>query len=163
MEPVNTKESAFEGYDKRLVEAVRKRIKRYVESLPAETKIESKYTMRVKGRMTNAFFGIVKAGLQLLAIESFPEEVNKKLTSLVFLKQCDYMLLDISIVNREAILESYFFAGENLGKETYNIGVFCATCLAALPESYSQNSLTVEVWPRVSESRRRTRRQSPSE
>ena len=63
MESINTKESAFEGYDKRIVEDVRKRIKRYVESLPAETKIESKYTLRVKGRMTNAFFGIVKAGL----------------------------------------------------------------------------------------------------
>jgi len=38
--------------------------------------------MRVKGKVLNSFLGVLKTDLPHLALEAFPEQVNKKLISL---------------------------------------------------------------------------------
>lgn len=51
-------------------------------SLNSNMKIVEENVMRVKGKVLNSFLGIIKTDMPRLAIEAFPEHVNKKLISL---------------------------------------------------------------------------------
>jgi hypothetical protein len=53
--------------------------------------------MRVKGKALNTFLGLVKTDMPRLAIEAFPEEINRKLVSLQLLKKCDLIWFDLQI------------------------------------------------------------------
>jgi hypothetical protein len=65
--------------------------------LPAEKKIEHKYVMKVKGKCLNSFLGIIKSDLPRLAVEGFPQELNKQLNALMFLPRQDLIWFDIQI------------------------------------------------------------------
>jgi hypothetical protein len=54
------------------LEPVRDKIRKFIQSLPAERKIEHKYVMKVKGKCLNSFLGIIKSDLPRLAVEGFP-------------------------------------------------------------------------------------------
>lgn len=67
------------------LEPVREKIRAFIQSMPAERRIEHKYVMKVKGKCLNNFLGIVKSDLARLALEGFPEELNKQLYGLMML------------------------------------------------------------------------------
>ena len=54
----------------------------YVMSLNSVGSLSEEHVIRVKGKCLNSFLGIVKSDLPRLAIEAFPEKINRKLTSL---------------------------------------------------------------------------------
>ena len=51
-------------------------------SMKGEKKLDDESVMRVKGKALNSFIGMVKTDMPRLAIEAFPEKINKKLYSL---------------------------------------------------------------------------------
>jgi hypothetical protein len=53
-----------------------------IMSLESNKAVHEENVMRVKGKVLNSFLGILKTNMPRLAIEGFPEAVNKKLTSL---------------------------------------------------------------------------------
>jgi hypothetical protein len=59
------------------LEPVRDKIRSYIQSMPAERRIDHKYVMKVKGKCLNCFLGIIKSDLARLAVEGFPQELNK--------------------------------------------------------------------------------------
>ncbi len=67
------------------LEPVREKIGKFAQSLPAERRIEHKYVMKVKGKCLNSFLGIIKSDLARLAVEGFPQDLNKKLAGLMLL------------------------------------------------------------------------------
>lgn len=66
-------------------------------SLHSNNKTDDNSVMRVKGKALNTFLGVVKTDLPRLAVEAFPQEINKKLISLILLKKCDFVWFDIQI------------------------------------------------------------------
>ena len=72
-----------------------------------------------------------------LAIESFPQKINKKLASLQLLKNTDYIWFDLQIEKRVATLRGNFFVGFNLGKNAFKLGFICLIGIAHLPEKLS--------------------------
>jgi hypothetical protein len=117
------------------LEPVREKIKRFIMSMPHEKKIEHKYVMKVKGKCLNHFLGIIKTDLPRLAVEGFPQELNKQLPSLMFLPRYDLIWFDIQIEKRIATLKANFFVGYNLKHNFYKMGFLCLIGIAHLPES----------------------------
>ena len=64
-------------------------------SLEGSKKLDDKQVMRVKGKALNTFLGLIKADMPRIAIEAFPQEVNKKLNSLQLLNKCDLIWFDV--------------------------------------------------------------------
>jgi hypothetical protein len=71
--------------------------------------------MKVKGKCLNSFLGIIRSDLPRLAVEGFPQELNKQLNALMFLPRMDLVWFDIQIDQRIATLKANFFVGHNLG------------------------------------------------
>jgi hypothetical protein len=117
------------------LEPVREKIRAFIQSLPAERKIEQKYVMKVKGKCLNNFLGIVKSDLARLALEGFPEELNKQLYGLMLLPRQDLIWFDVQIEKRIATLKANFFVGVNLGHSFYKLGFLCLIGIAHLPDS----------------------------
>ena len=82
-------------FKKSMMEQVRSKIGQYVMSLKGHNKIDDAYVMRVKGKALNTFLGLVKTDMPRLAIEAFPEDINKKLVGLQLLKKCDLIWFDL--------------------------------------------------------------------
>ncbi len=78
-----------------MLEQVRKKIESYIESLRGNKKLDDNNIIRVKSKALNSFLGIIKTDMARLAIESFPQKINKKLTSLQLLKNTDYIWFDL--------------------------------------------------------------------
>ena len=57
--------------------------------------LDDEYVMRVKGKALNTFLGLVKTDMPRLAIEAFPQEINKKLPALQLLKKYDLVWFDL--------------------------------------------------------------------
>lgn len=74
---------------------MRSKIGLYIKSLPVDNKIEHKYVMKVKGKCLNHFLGIVKVDMARLAVEGFPQELNKQLTALTLLPRYDIVWFDV--------------------------------------------------------------------
>lgn len=74
---------------------MRSKIGLYIKSLPVDKKIEHKYVMKVKGKCLNHFLGIVKVDMARLAVEGFPQELNKQLTALTLLPRYDIVWFDV--------------------------------------------------------------------
>lgn len=109
--------------------------------------------MKVKGKALNTFLGIVKTDMPRLAIEAFPQEINKKLISLQLLKQCDLVWFDLQIEQRVATLRGNFFVGYNLGQNNvYKIGILCLIGIAHLPTNleHLRHSDQLELRPCLS-------------
>ena len=106
----------------------------YVMSLNSVGSLSEEHVIRVKGKCLNSFLGIVKSDLPRLAIEAFPEKINRKLTSLQLLKKYELIWFDIQIENRVATLRTNIFIGENLGNNVFKIGILCLIGIAHLPE-----------------------------
>ena len=53
--------------------------------------------MKVKGKCLNSFLGIIKSDIARLAVEGFPQELNKQLNSLILLPRYDIIWFDIQI------------------------------------------------------------------
>jgi len=117
------------------LEPVREKIRAFIQSMPAERRIEHKYVMKVKGKCLNNFLGIVKSDLARLALEGFPEELNKQLYGLMMLPRQDLIWFDVQIEKRVATLKGNFFVGVNLGHSFYKLGFLCLIGIAHLPES----------------------------
>lgn len=105
--------------------------------LPAERKIEHKYVMKVKGKCLNNFLGIIKSDLARLALEGFPQDLNRQLAGLMLLPRQDLLWFDMQIEQRVATLKANFFVGLNLGHNYYKLGFLCLIGIAHLPDSYS--------------------------
>jgi hypothetical protein len=103
-------------------------------SLKGNSKIDDTSVMRVKGKALNTFLGLVKTDMPRLAIEAFPEEINKKLVGLQLLNKCDLIWFDLQIEQRVATLRANFFVGYNLGNNIYKIGILCLIGIAHLPD-----------------------------
>ena len=54
------------------LEPTREKLKKYIQSLSHEKKIDHKFVMKVKGKCLNSFLGIIKSDLPRLAVEGFP-------------------------------------------------------------------------------------------
>ena len=90
--------------------------------------------MRCKSKELNSFLGIIKTDMARLAIEAFPQEINRKLTSLQLVKSTEYIWFDVQIEQRVATMRANFFVGENLGNNVFRIGFMCLIGIAHLPE-----------------------------
>ncbi len=90
--------------------------------------------MRVKSKVLNCFLGILQTDLPRLNIEAFPQELNKKILSLVLLKKTSHCWFDCNIEKRIATLKLNIFLGTNLGQSTYQLGILCLNSIAHLPE-----------------------------
>lgn len=119
------------------LEPLREKLRKFIQSLPAERKIEHKYVMKVKGKCLNSFLGIIKSDLPRLAVEGFPQELNKQLNALMFLPRQDLVWFDIQIDQRVATLKGNFFSGYNLGQNYYKLGFLCLIGIAHLPDTLS--------------------------
>lgn len=53
-----------------------------VMGLNSNKQILEENVMRVKGKVLNSFLGILKTDMPRLALEAFPEHVNRKIISL---------------------------------------------------------------------------------
>ena len=93
--------------------------------------------MKVKGKCLNSFLGIIKSDLPRLAVEGFPQELNKQLNALMFLPRQDLVWFDIQIDQRVATLKGNFFSGYNLGQNYYKLGFLCLIGIAHLPDTLS--------------------------
>ena len=67
--------------------------------------------MRVKGKALSSFLGHVHTDLARLSVEAFPEQINKQLSSLIFLNRVAICWFDLQIENRIATLRANFFEG----------------------------------------------------
>jgi hypothetical protein len=114
-------------------------------SLEGSKKIDDKMVMRVKGKALNTFLGLIKADMPRIAIEAFPQEINKKLNSLQLLNKCDLIWFDVQIEERVATLRGNFFVGYNLGNNVYKIGILCLIGIAHLPEKLGGLSYTDQL------------------
>lgn len=72
----------YNEYSKESLEPLRDQMGSLVMSLNSNKSIVEENVMRVKGKVLNSFLGIIKTDLPRLAIEAFPEYVNKKIISL---------------------------------------------------------------------------------
>ena len=91
--------------------------------------------MKVKGKCLNSFLGIIRSDLPRLAVEGFPQELNKQLNALMFLPRMDLVWFDIQIDQRIATLKANIFVGHNLGRNHYKLGFICLIGIAHLTET----------------------------
>ena len=70
------------SYNKQDLEPVRNKIGQMVMSMDSNKQVLEENVLRVKGKALNTFLGIVKTDMPRLAIEAFPEAINKKLSCL---------------------------------------------------------------------------------
>ena len=94
--------------------------------------------MKVKGKCLNQFLGIIKSDLSRLAVEGFPQELNKQMAGLMLLNKYDLIWFDIQIEQRVATVKANFFVGYNLGYNYYKIGFLCLIGIAHLPDSMNK-------------------------
>ena len=69
-------------YSKESLEPLRDQMGEMVMSMNSNKSVLEENVMRVKGKVLNSFLGIVKTDIPRLAIEAFPENINKKLICL---------------------------------------------------------------------------------
>jgi hypothetical protein len=110
-------------------------MKKFIQSLSSDKKIDHKFVMKVKGKCLNSFLGIIRSDLPRLAVEGFPQELNKQLNALMFLPRMDLVWFDIQIDQRIATLKANFFVGHNLGRNHYKLGFICLIGIAHLTET----------------------------
>ena len=86
-----------------------------------------------------------------MCIEAFPEHINKKLNVLTVLPKADLIWFDLQIEQRVATLRANVFVGENLGNNTFRIGLLCLIGIAHLPENLESLSYSdsVELRPTI--------------
>jgi len=54
------------------LEPTREKIKKFIQSLSQDKKLDHKFVMKVKGKCLNSFLGIIRSDLPRLAVEGFP-------------------------------------------------------------------------------------------
>lgn len=108
--------------------------------------------MKVKGKCLNNFLGIVKVDMARLAVEGFPQELNKQLTALTLLPRYDIVWFDVQIHQRVATLKANFFVGYNLGHNYFKIGFLCLIGIAHLTDSMASLNFqhSIELRPTLS-------------
>ena len=70
------------SYDKKELDHIRNKLGQMVMSMESNKQVLEENVLRVKGKALNTFLGIVKTDMPRLAIEAFPESINKKLSCL---------------------------------------------------------------------------------
>lgn len=80
-----------------------------------------------------------------VAIEAFPEEINKRISSLIFLKEYNLITFELTIENKLATLRANFFSGETVGNSVFKIGFLCAIGYAKLCDFFEGVSLKTDI------------------
>ena len=70
------------SYSKMDMDGIRNKLGQMVMSMESNKQVLEEHVLRVKGKALNTFLGIVKTDMPRLAIEAFPESINKKLSCL---------------------------------------------------------------------------------